>query len=191
MEINTLNYKDATKELYGGVLPTARHVNMLINDKVLNAISIKSKGGGGGGNVTIQIAEDDLSHQYTHAILIVTENNLITNDEVAASLVDAGGESITHACETCIEKHGPLNVGQVLPLLPSGKLRCYHLLTTVFPKSQNILSEDQSVRFVLLCSQFILKLQMLNVNFYPYLLLNTAQRLSKKMITHMTDSGNK
>ena len=68
-------------------------------------------GGGGGGNVTIQIVEDDLSHQYTHAILIVTDNNLINNDEVAASLVDAGGESIKHAVETYIEKHGPLNVG--------------------------------------------------------------------------------
>ena len=57
---------------------------MLINDKVLNAISIKRKG----GNVKIQIVEDDLSHQYTHAILIVTDDNLINNDEVAASLVD-------------------------------------------------------------------------------------------------------
>ena len=27
MEITTLNYKDVTKELYGGVLPTAHHVN--------------------------------------------------------------------------------------------------------------------------------------------------------------------
>ena len=68
MEINTLNYKDAAKVLYGGVLPTAHHVNMLINDKVLNAISINRKG----GNVTIQIVKDDLSHQYTHTIVIVT-----------------------------------------------------------------------------------------------------------------------
>ena len=113
--------------------------------KVLNAISIKRKGmvGEEGGNMTIQIVEDDLSHQYTQAILIVTEIYLINNDEVAASFVEAGGES-----ETYIEKHGPLNVGQVLPL-PSGKLRCYHLFTTVFPKAENILSEDQSVRSAL------------------------------------------
>ena len=80
--------------------------------------------------------------------MIVTDNNLINNNEIAASLVDAGCESITHSCETYIEKHGPLNVGQVLPL-PSRKLRCYHLFTTVFPKSRNILSEDQSVRSAL------------------------------------------
>ena len=49
MEITTLNYKEAKKELYGGVLPTAHHVNMLINDKVMYAISIKRKGVGGGG----------------------------------------------------------------------------------------------------------------------------------------------
>ena len=144
MEINTLNYKDAAKELYDGVLPTVHHVNMLINDKVLNALSIKRKE----GNVTIQIVEDDLSHQYTHAILIVTDNSLINNDGVAASFVEVGGESITHACETYIEKHGPLNVGQSLPL-PSGKLRCYHLFTTVFPKSENILAEDRSARSAL------------------------------------------
>ena len=32
------------QELYGGVMPTAHHVNMLINNKILNAISIKRKG---------------------------------------------------------------------------------------------------------------------------------------------------
>ena len=64
MEITTLNYKDAGKEMYGGVLPTAHHINMLINDKLLDTISIKRKE----GNVTIQIVEDDLSRQYTHAI---------------------------------------------------------------------------------------------------------------------------
>ena len=34
--------------------------------------------------MAIQIVEDDLSHQCTHAILIVTDNNLINNNEVAA-----------------------------------------------------------------------------------------------------------
>ena len=61
MEITTVNYKDATKELYGGVLPTAHHVNMLLNDKVLNAISITRKA----GDVTIQIVNDLVSSVHT------------------------------------------------------------------------------------------------------------------------------
>ena len=44
MEINTLNNKDAAKELYGGVLPTAHHVNMVGIERNFN----QEEGGGGG-----------------------------------------------------------------------------------------------------------------------------------------------
>ena len=180
MEKNTLNYKDAARELYGGVLPTSHHVNMLINDKILNSISIKRKE----SDVTIQIVEADLSHQYTHAILIITDPNLINNEEVVTTVVDAGGDSISRACNVYVEKHGPLNVGEVIPL-PSGKLLCYHLFATAFPKSENILSQDQFIRSALLAlytKATEAKCKSLSIPAIKY-----NPNAIKKLITHMTD----
>ena len=106
-------------------------------------------------------------------MIVTDDNKLINNDEVAASLVDAGGESIPrHTCETYIEKHG-------------GQLRCYHLFTTVFPKSENILSEDQSVRsalFAVYSKTTDAKCKSLSIPALKY-----SPKAIKKMITHMTD----
>ena len=42
MKIKKIDYKEATKQLYGDILPTTHHINMLLNEKVLNFFEITS-----------------------------------------------------------------------------------------------------------------------------------------------------
>lgn len=180
MDMHTISYKDAAKELYGGILPTTHHVNMLLNDIVLNSSSIKGKVGG----VTIQIVEGNLSHQYTHAILNVTDPHLTNTNEVAASLVDAGGERISRACDTYIDENGPLNVGQIASL-NSGNLRCYHLFCTVFPKSEKFMSEVNSVKSAL--SALVFEANTAGCKSISIPAMVYSQKVIKEVVTLITD----
>ena len=175
METNCIGYKEAAKDLYGGILPTTHHVNMLLNDSILNAVSIK----GEKGNVTLQIVEGDLSHQYTHAIMNITGPHLMNNDNVSASLVDVGGESVRHACETYVEKNGPLNVGDVVSL-SSGNL--FHSVLSKLEKSkpeESTLMSALSATFSEACSHNCKSLSIPAVKF--------SQKTIKKIVNVIID----
>ena len=75
-----IEYKDATRVLYDGALPTVHHVNMLLADPVINSLQIE----GVERAVTLQIIEGDLYKHYTHVIMNVT--HLLNISEVSSSI---------------------------------------------------------------------------------------------------------
>ena len=99
MEKNGTGYKDAAKDLYNGTLPTTHHVQMLLNDSVLNSLVID----GVKGNVTLQLVEGHISKQYTHGILNITDVHLMNNNEFSETLVDVGGVKVHDACNKYIQ----------------------------------------------------------------------------------------
>ena len=69
MEKDCIEYKEAAKDLYDGTLPTRHHINMLLADRVVKAFEVQ----GDEKSATIQIVEGDISQQYTHVLINVTD----------------------------------------------------------------------------------------------------------------------
>ena len=74
--------------------------------------------------MTIQIVEGDISQQYTHVLINVTDKHLLNNNEFSASIIKIGGERASRACEKYSEDYGPLKIGKIVSLA-SGKLHSF------------------------------------------------------------------
>ena len=103
MENNCTSYKEASKDLYGSLLPTTHHVNMLLSECVLNSLLID----GLGGDISLQIVEGNLSEQYTHGIMNITDTSLMNDNEFSKLLVDAGGDRVSLPWDNYIEENVP------------------------------------------------------------------------------------
>ena len=120
MENNCTSYEKASKDVYGGLLPTTHHVSMLLSEGVLNSLLIK----GLGEDISLQIVEGNLSEQYTHVIINLTDTSLMNEKEFSKLLVVAGGDRVCFACYNYIEENGPSKFGDVISL-SSGNLRSF------------------------------------------------------------------
>ena len=69
MEKDFIEYKETAKNLYDGTLPTVHHINMILADRVVKAFEVQ----GHEKSVTIQIVEGDITQQYTHVLINVSD----------------------------------------------------------------------------------------------------------------------
>ena len=136
MEKEGMNYKEASRYLYGGKLPTTHHVNMLLSDVVINALHFNG--------VTLQVVEGNLANQYTHAIVNFTDQDLLHSDKTPASIAEVGGISIHNSCTKYTNTHGPMSVGEVASL-SAGNLHCYFLFHVVLAAPGKMTPQEKDI----------------------------------------------
>ena len=124
-------YKEASQYFYPASLPTIHHIPMLINDKkVIFSIDIHVNE----KHVTLQIVENNLALQRTHAIVNAPNRQLVPSDKVSLALINQGGSSIEEEeNNNYIETNGILNTGDVICTSP-GKLGCFYLFHAIRPE---------------------------------------------------------
>ena len=145
MKMNGIDYKEATKQLYGDILPTTHHINMLSNEKVLNIFEITSQNKDCDDNnvIKIQILQDELSKQNTHAVLNITDSSLFSNNDSCASLFQMAGQSFHDSCKEYLDKNESVSVGDVVPF-KSENLSFYYIFCSNFP--EDITTNNISVK---------------------------------------------
>ena len=122
-------YKEASQYFYPASLPSTHHIPMLINDKkaIFSDRPVNEK------HVTLQIVENNLALQRTHAIVNAPNRQLVPSNEVSLALINQGGFAIEEQSNNYIETNGILNTGDDICTSP-GKLGCFYLFHTIRPE---------------------------------------------------------
>ena len=123
-----MEYKDATRVLYDGALPTVHHVNMLLADPVINSLQIEG--------VESHFTDCRRRPQTIHPC---NNEHLLNTSEVSSSITKTGGMRVTRC---------PLDVGEVV-CLSSGKLKCYFLFHAVLMRLDECSPADSAIHSVL------------------------------------------
>ena len=114
MYLFDLSYKEASIKLYVNSLPTIHHIDTLL----LTAGYIRKVSG-----ITIQCVLGDLSEQWTHGILNVTDNYMSHKNSIANSIKEKGGSRVEKSCAEYVKQHGlsklmlPLFLREILDLI--------------------------------------------------------------------------
>lgn len=145
MKMNGIDYKEATKQLYGDILPTTHHINMLSNEKVLNMFEITSQNNDSNvkNDIKIQIMQDELSNQNTHAVLNITDSSLRSNSDSSNSLFQMVSQSFHDSCKEYLDINESLSVGDVEPF-KCENLSFYYIFCSNFP--EDITTDNISIK---------------------------------------------
>ena len=84
-------------------------------------------------HVTLEIVENDLALQRTHAIVNAPNRQLVPSDKVSLALINQGGYTIEEQRNNHIGTNGILNTGDVICTSP-GKLGCFYLFHAIRPE---------------------------------------------------------
>ena len=189
MESKNINYKEASRDIYLGKLPTTHHISMLENDR--NVI-LQTFVRGVNRDVILQIVEDDITRQYTHSILNITDKHLAHNEGSSISIVNEGGSKAATECERYIDSNGPLDIGEVVSLSP-GNLRCYFLIHSVWADigkpepNEDLLNKSLRAVFSLSCARQSKSMSIPAINYSQV----TVNRIIHTIITILSNEFDK